>query len=104
MSETTHQAYIRPCGVRIDLADGISAKNGWTLMYASFATIGFLTFINTGQAFVLNANLNLPGDEQGRLTGALGFWNEIITIALAAPFGVLADRIGLWVCVVSVCG
>ena len=94
MSETTHQAYIRPCGVRIDLADGISAKNGWTLMYASFATIGFLTFINTGQAFVLNANLNLPGDEQGRLTGALGFWNEIITIALAAPFGVLADRIG----------
>ncbi|MBT5241286.1 MAG: MFS transporter [Rhodospirillaceae bacterium] len=94
MSETTHQAYIRPMGVRIDLADGISAKNGWTLMYASFATIGFLTFINTGQAFVLNANLNLPGDEQGRLTGALAFWNEIITIALAAPFGVMADRIG----------
>ena len=94
MSETTHQAYIRPMGVRIDLADEISAKNGWTLMYASFATIGFLTFINTGQAFILNANLDMPGDEQGRLTGALGFWTEIITIALAAPFGVLADRIG----------
>ncbi|MDG2244386.1 MAG: MFS transporter [Rhodospirillaceae bacterium] len=94
MSDTTHQAYIRPMGVRIDLADGISAKNGWTLMYASFATIGFLTFINTGQAFVLNANLNMPGDEQGRVTGALAFWNEIITIALAAPFGVMADRIG----------
>lgn len=94
MSSTTHQASIRPMGVRIDLADGISAKNGWTLMYASFATIGFLTFINTGQAFILNANLNLPGDEQGRLTGALAFWNEAITIALAAPFGVMADRIG----------
>lgn len=94
MSSTTHQAYIRPMGVRIDLADDISAKNGWTLMYASFATIGFLTFINTGQTFVLNANLNLPSDEQGRLTGALGFWTEIITIALAAPLGVLADRIG----------
>jgi MFS family permease len=91
---TAQPAYIRPCGVRIDLADGISAKNGWTLMYASFATIGFLTFINTGQAFVLNANLNLPGDEQGRVTGLLAFWNEIITIALAVPFGILADRIG----------
>ena len=94
MSGEIHQSYIRPCGVRIDLADGISAKNGWTLMYASFATIGFLTFINTGQAFVLNANLMMPGDEQGRVTGALAFWNEIITIALAAPFGVMADRIG----------
>lgn len=94
MTKTTHQDYIRPMGVRIDLADGISAKNGWTLMYASFATIGFLTFINTGQAFVLNANLSLPGDEQGRVTGGLAFWNEIITIALAAPFGVMADRIG----------
>lgn len=87
-------AYIRPCGVRIDLADDVSVKNGWTFMYASFATIGFLTFINTGQAFVLNANLNLPGDEQGRVTGLLGTWNEIITIALAVPFGILADRVG----------
>lgn len=94
MSGAIQQSYIRPMGVRIDLADDISAKNGWTLMYASFATIGFLTFINTGQAFILNANLGMPGDEQGRVTGALGFWNEFITIALAAPFGVMADRIG----------
>lgn len=87
--------YFRPFfGVRIDLMDDVTAKNAWTLMYASFATIGFLTFINTGQAFLLNANLNLPGDEQGRVTGALAFWNEVITIALAAPFGVLADRVG----------
>ncbi|MEQ8509291.1 MAG: MFS transporter [Rhodospirillaceae bacterium] len=94
MSGKLHQASIRPMGVRIDLADGISAKNGWTLMYASFATIGFLTFINTGQTFVLNANLGMSSDEQGRITGALSFWNEAITIALAAPFGVLADRVG----------
>lgn len=94
MSGAINQAYIRPMGVRIDLADDISAKNGWTLMYASFATIGFLTFINTGQAFILNANLGLPGDEQGRVTGGLAFWNEMITIALAAPFGVMADRVG----------
>ena len=94
MTETTGQNFYRPFGVRIDLADDITAKNAWTLMYASFATIGFLTFINAGQAFVLNANLDLPGNEQGRVTGALAFWNEIITISLAAPFGVLADRVG----------
>ena len=89
------QNYYRPFfGVRVDLMDDITAKNAWTLMYASFATIGFLTFVNTGQAFILNANLDMPGNEQGRVTGALAFWNEIITIALAAPFGVLADRIG----------
>ena len=87
--------YFRPFfGVRIDLMDDVTAKNGWTLMYASFATIGFLTFINTGQAFVLNANLGLPRSEQGSVSGLLAFWNEIITIALAVPFGVLADRIG----------
>ncbi len=95
MSASVPQNYYRPFfGVRIDLADDVTAKNAWTLMYASFATIGFLTFINTGQAFVLNANLELPGNEQGRVTGALAFWNEIITISLAAPFGVLADRVG----------
>lgn len=93
MSGTINQAYIRPLGVRIDLADDISAKNGWTLMYASFATIGFLTFINTGQAFVLNANLGMSRGE-GSISGLLSVWNEIITIVLAVPFGILADRIG----------
>lgn len=95
MTAPLQNNYFRPFfKVRIDLSDDISAKNAWTLMYASFATIGFLTFINTGQAFILNANLNLPGDEQGRVTGGLAFWNEFITIVLAVPFGVLADKIG----------
>jgi len=95
VNETIGNNYYRPFfGVRIDLTQDVTAKNAWTLMYASFATIGFLTFINTGQAFVLNANLNLPGDEQGRVTGGLAFWNEILTIALAVPFGILADRVG----------
>ncbi len=95
MTATAQHTYFRPFfGVRVDLMDDVTAKNAWTLMYASFATIGFLTFINTGQAFILNANLDLPGNEQGRVTGALAFWNEAITIALAAPFGVLADRVG----------
>ena len=94
MTIVAEPTYIRMLGIRIDLAEGITTTNGWTLMYASFATIGFLTFVNTGQAFILNANLGVARDEQGVLSGNLAFWNEIITIALAAPFGVLADKVG----------
>ena len=94
MTIVAEPTYIRMLGIRIDLAEGITTTNGWTLMYASFATIGFLTFVNTGQAFILNANLGVARDDQGVLSGNLAFWNEIITMALAAPFGVLADKVG----------
>ncbi len=76
------------------LQPGISVTNGVTLMYASFIGISFLTFINYGQAYVLDANLGIPRSRQGTITGNLAFITEVVTITLAFPIGVLCDRIG----------
>ena len=55
----------------INLAPGISKANMWTLMYASFFTIGLLTFVGVGTPYVLNAVLNIPVEEQGAVSGTL---------------------------------
>jgi MFS family permease len=44
--------------------------------------------------YLLNANLKVPQDEQGRVLGLLGFSNEIVSLLLVAPFGALSDKIG----------
>ena len=76
------------------LAPGVSVVNGVTLLYASFVGISFLTFVNYGQAYILNANLGIPRDQQGTITGNLAFITEVVAITLAFPIGVLCDRIG----------
>lgn len=76
------------------LAPGISKTNAWTLLFASFVSIGFLSFVNIGQAYVLTANLGLPGDEQGGLSGYLAAWSEVVVLSLIGVFGVLSDRVG----------
>jgi len=76
------------------LAPGISKGNAWALLLASFVSIGFLSFVNIGQAYILNANLGLPADEQGGLSGYLAAWSEVVVLCLIGVFGVLSDRIG----------
>ncbi len=78
----------------INLAPGISKANMWTLMYASFFTIGLLTFVGVGTPYVLNAVLNIPVEEQGAVSGTLVFWSEIVAILMFGPVGVMADRFG----------
>jgi MFS family permease len=76
------------------LAPGVSAANAWTFMFANFAVIGTLAFLNVAQSYILTEHLNLPSDGQGTISGDLAFWNEVIIIALASPFGILADKVG----------
>ncbi|MEO7385983.1 MAG: MFS transporter [Gammaproteobacteria bacterium] len=78
----------------VDLAPGVTHFNMWVFLYASYATIGLLTFIAVGTPYVLSAHLGIPLAEQGRVTGDLTFWNEIALLAVFGPVGVLADRIG----------
>ena len=63
-------------------------------MFANFTVIGTLAFLNVAQSYILTEHLNLPQETQGRVSGDLAFWNEMIIILLASPFGILADRIG----------
>ena len=76
------------------LAPGISRGNAWTLLLACFVSVGFLSFVNIGQAYVLNANLGLAADEQGGLSGYLAAWSEVVVLSLIGVFGVLSDRVG----------
>jgi MFS family permease len=78
----------------IELAPGISRGNGSALMFASFITIGFMIFINIGNTFVLNANLGIPRQEQGSVTGLLQIVNEIALLLLMPIAGIVSDRIG----------
>lgn len=68
--------------------------NAATYVFAAFITIGMLAFVSFIQPYLLNTNLQIPADSQGRALGLLGFSNEIVSLLLVAPFGALADKIG----------
>ena len=76
------------------LVPGVSMLNAMSFAFAAYTTIGLLTFIATGTPYVLNANLGIPLDDQGRYTGDLQLLNEIVLLLVFAPAGILADRIG----------
>jgi MFS family permease len=76
------------------LAPGVTRFNASIFCYSAFATIGLLTFISTGTALVLTANLGIPIGEQGTISGDLVIATEIGQFLVFGVVGVLADRIG----------
>jgi MFS family permease len=76
------------------LNTGISRTNALTYLYASFFTIGFVSFMSFMQPYVLTENLQIPKAEQGGATGMLSFSYELVMLLLIAPMGALADKIG----------
>jgi MFS family permease len=78
----------------VRLAPGYTPMNAATYVFAAFITIGMLAFVSFIQPYLLNTNLQIPADSQGRALGLLGFSNEIVALLLVAPFGALADKIG----------
>lgn len=78
----------------LELADGVQRHHMLTLLFAAFTTIGLLTFVGVGTPFVLNENLRIPLNEQGRVSGNLVVWTEVTMLLTFTLFGVLADRIG----------
>jgi MFS family permease len=78
----------------IGLQPGITRRNALTYLYASFFTIGIVSFMSFMQPYVLSENLNIPVDEQGGVTGMLSFSYELVMLLLIAPVGALADKIG----------
>lgn len=91
----------------VHLAPGVTRFNFWTFMYASFICIGVLAGMNILQPYVLVENLNIPRGAQGTISGNLGFWQELIALALINPFGWMSDRIGrrpLMIFGIVVCG
>jgi MFS family permease len=78
----------------IRLAPGYLPRHALIYLYAAFISVGLLVFISFFQAYLVNVHLRLPEHLQGRTIAALGFTNELVALALVAPFGALADKIG----------
>jgi len=76
------------------LQSGITRRNVLTYLYASFFTIGIVSFMSFMQPYVLAENLKISLDEQGAATGILSFSYELVMLLLIAPVGALADKIG----------
>ncbi|NTW62607.1 MAG: MFS transporter [Chlorobiaceae bacterium] len=78
----------------VTLAPSVLPRHGWTFLYSAFFSIGLVTFVSIGQAYILNENLHIPVSRQGTVSGNLVFWTEIVTLLFFVPAGVLMDRIG----------
>lgn len=75
------------------LEDGVSRRNALTILFASFWTIGFVTFLNFMNPYVF-ALLGIPTEEQGSLAGLLVSLQEITQLAICGFIGAWSDRIG----------
>ena len=82
----------RLAGIR--LAAGVLPRHLVSYLYAAFVTVGLFAFVSFMQAYLMNVNLGLAPEVQGRTVAALNFANELIALCLVAPFGALADKIG----------
>ena len=78
----------------ITLAPSVLPHHAFTYLYAAFVSIGLVTFVSIGQAYILNEHLKIPTSKQGAISGDLVFWTEVVTLLFFVPAGVLMDRIG----------
>lgn len=76
------------------LQPGVTSGNMMALMLGGFTTIGLLTFIALGTPYVMTVYLDIPQSQQGALSGYLHTFQEVVALAVFAPLGIMADRIG----------
>ena len=73
---------------------GISGINLTTMLFAAFGTMAMVSFMSFMQPYVFTEILGIPEAEQGRLTGNLHAFQEIVVIAIAGFVGALSDKLG----------
>lgn len=76
------------------LQDGVTHRNAWGLMYASFVSIGLATGIAVLTPYVLSTNLGIDQGNVGKALGTLTIVQELALLVAFALFGALADKIG----------
>lgn len=73
---------------------GVTGPNLATMLFAAFGTMATVSFMSFMQPYVLNELLQIPEAEQGRLTGNLHAFQEVVFIAVAGLVGALSDKLG----------
>jgi len=79
LPETPVQADTRKLGP-IHLLPGVNPSHAITFLFTDLITIGFVAFVVISQTYLMNANLGVPENMQGTITGDMGFWSEVIII------------------------
>ena len=98
-SETTHDS-AQPPGpppLKIgpwELVPGVKRAHFNALLGASFFTIGLMTLVGNLQPYLFNAVLEVPIGEQGKLSGSLASFNEILFLMTASFIGAASDKVG----------
>ncbi len=78
----------------IELASGIQASHVATYLVATFLGVSLTTFISVIQPYVLTVNIGVAASEQGRVSGDMVFYGEIVMLALSSVIGAVSDRYG----------
>lgn len=78
----------------IALADGVRRRHALCYLFAAFVSIGMFTYLTALSPYIFQVNLAVPEAEQGRLSGRLQFWQEIVMLLVIGGWGALSDRIG----------
>ena len=78
----------------VQLATGIRPRNAAAFLLAALLGVCLTTFISTIQPYVLTVNIGLPVAEQGRVSGQMVFYGELVLLALSSLIGVYSDRVG----------
>lgn len=76
------------------LAEGVRRRHALAYLFAAFVSIGLFTYLTALSPYVFRINLAIPESEQGRLSGQLQFWQEIVLLAVIGGCGALSDRVG----------
>ena len=64
------------------------------MLFASFAAMAMLTYLNFVQPYILEEILDIPDDVQGSVTGNLAALQEVVVILFIGFIGALSDRTG----------
>ncbi len=76
------------------MAAGVSRLNMSVFLLSAFAGMMLNTFISVVQPYILNVNLALPVAEQGRISGEMVFYGEVVILLLSAVIGMFTDKLG----------
>ncbi|MFM8480338.1 MAG: MFS transporter [Gammaproteobacteria bacterium] len=77
-----------------ELVPGVKRAHFNALLGASFFTIGLMTLVGNLQPYLFNAVLAVPIGEQGKLSGSLASFNEILFLVAASFIGAASDKVG----------
>ena len=78
----------------MSLAGTTSGFNMVTFYWACLTGILLSTFVPQLQPFLLTEFLQIPESQQGKVSGDLSFWGEVVIVAMVGIWGNLSDKIG----------